>query len=198
MISGIRPLKTLLADAPGGPITGPGPPPVTATMTAFGQAAMQSMCATRVWITILRDSRPSTVGGDGTSDVNPLPTLAGETVMESVYGTEIQTLGVENCLRSYDSTRFKIVSQQCITTSFQTPHKWFDIKFNVNQKVRYKPPRTFVPPAPPPANPPSNPLNYGLVVMFTTLHPVIPIAWGSSLSPVEVSRQSARTYFIDS
>lgn len=199
MISGLRPNELLNSDSPGGQQTGPGPPPVISTMTAFGAAMMKTICASRIWVTLYEDRRPSTVGANGSSLVNPLPTVAGETILETCYdGNQIQALGIENCLRSYDASRFKIVHQECITTSFQTPHKWVDITYKVNRKLKYVPPRTAAPPAPPPPNPPAVPYNYNLLMTVSQTPPLVPVGWVTSLSPCSMSRKSSRTYFIDS
>lgn len=195
MISGVRPKADLNPDSPGGTDAAvPPAPPAPTTMTAFGAEMMKSLCQTRVWITLLVDKRPSTVGPLGQSIVNPLPTAAGETLLETVYEGNLAQMGIENCLRSYQSSRFKVVHQECITTSLHSPHKFFDIKYNVNKTVKYVVPRTGTPPPP---NPPAFPYNYNLLCVVSTYPPVVPITWAQSLSESILSRKSSRTYFTD-
>jgi len=201
MVSGVRPTETFDADAPGGPVTGGGPPPAPytyATMTAFGAEMMKSLCSSRIYITLIIDKRPSTVGLLGQSVVNPLPTAPGETLLESVYEGNLATMGIESALRSYQSSRFKIVHQECITTSFQTPHKFFDIKYNINKTLKYVVPRTAVAPLPPPPNPPAFPYNYNLLCVVSCVSPVVPLPWASSLTGPSLAKKSSRTYFTDS
>lgn len=178
--------------------------PVSQTMNEFGCEKMKTLCATRMWISILLDKRPSQVDGEGKSQVNPLPTTAGETCLESVYqatGTaagspSMLTLwGPENALRSYNSSRFKIVHQECITTSMTNPRKYFDIKYKINKKLKYVEARYGVPA---PANPPQVPYNYNLLVVFTCNSPAVPILWATELSPPMLNLKSSRLYFTDS
>lgn len=200
MVSGVRPAEGFNADAPGGPITGGGPPPAPytyATMTAFGAEMMKTLCSSRIYITLVVDKRPSLVGLNGQSIVNPLPTAAGETVLESIYEGNLATMGLESALRSYQSSRFKIVHQECITTSFQTPHKFFDIKYNINKVLKYVVPRTAVPPAPPPANVPAFPYNYNLLCVVSCVSPVVPLPWAPTLTGPSLAKKSSRTYFTD-
>lgn len=198
MLSGIRPKVDLDPDAPGGTNTAvPPAPPAPTTMTAFGAEMMKSICSTRMWITLLVDKRPSVVGADGQSVVNPLPTAAGETMLETVYEGNLSTLGIEACLRSYQSSRFKVVHQECIVTSMEHPHKFFDIKYKINKTLKYVVPRTAVPPLPPPPNPPAFPYNYNLLCVFSIYPPVVPITWANSITEAQLSRKSSRTYFTD-
>lgn len=198
MLSGVRPKADLNPDSPGGTDAAvPPAPPAPTTMTQYGAEMMKSICQTRMWITLLVDKRPSVVGADGQSIVNPLPTAAGETMLETVYEGNLSTLGIEACLRSYQSSRFKVVHQECIVTSMERPHAFFDIKYKINKTLKYVVPRTAVAPAPPPANPPAFPYNYNLLCVFSVYPPVVPITWANSLSEAQLSRKSSRTYFTD-
>lgn len=178
--------------------------PVSQTMNEFGCEKMKTICATRMWISILLDKRPSMVDGLGNSQVNPLPTTAGETCLESVYQSQAPTAGSpslltlwgpENALRSYNSSRFKIVHQECIVTSMTHPRKYFDIKYKINRKLKFVEAR-YGSPAPP--NPPQVPYNYNLLVVFTCNSPSVPILWATELSPPMLNLKSSRLYFTDS
>ena len=190
VVYGVRPLDT------GGPAGSP-------TFDNFGQEKMAQLCTTRIWITILQDMRSSLVGPDGQSQVNPLPTVAGETALESCYETllpgtpsptQLTLFGPENALRSYDSSRFKIRHQECITTTKDNYRKFFDIKIKINRKLKYVQPRVATP-APP--NPPAPPYNYNLVTVFTCNNPSVPIEWATFLSSPQVLQKTTRLYFID-
>ena len=199
MLSGIRPKADLNPDSPGGTDAAiPPAPPAPTTMTAFGAKMMESLCTTRFWVTVLSDKRPSLISAAGQSLVNPLPTAAGETMLESIYEGNLAQLGIEAVQRSYQSTRFKVLHQECIVTTFHTPHKFFDISVNVNRTAKYVVPRTAVPPLPPPANPPAFPYNLNYLIVVSCTPPVIPITWATSISEPQLSRKSSRTYFVDS
>jgi hypothetical protein len=171
-------------------------------MNLFGQSMMASLCATRVQITILQDMRPSVVDSAGQSDVNPLPiSVAGGgpgTALASLYdnptvGSSLQFFGVENALRSYESTRFKIVHNECIETSLTRPSKFFDINVKVNKKLKFVPAREGAA-----QNPPKVPYNYNLLVFFSMLSHPVQLPWSPYLSPASVTTKSSRCYFTDS
>ncbi len=188
-IYGVRPLDAMVPQFDGG-------------MIYAGAEKFAQLCSTRVWITILQDMRPSLVDANGQSQVNPLPTTVGETALESVYETVLTTpsstqltlFGPENALRSYHSSRFKIVHQECITTTKDHYRKFFDIKIKINRKLKYVLPRTG---SPAPANPPAPPYNYNLVTVFTCNNPSVPVGWENFLSSPQVLQKTTRLYFTD-
>ncbi len=174
--------------------------PTGTDMTPFGAEKMKTLCATRIYITVLQDMRPSSVDAAGQSQVNPLPTAVGQTPMETIYDfvpptnqqSQLQLFGVENAMKSYGSSRFKIVHQECIETSLEKVHKFFDIKIKVNRKLKYVPPRSGST-----SNPPMPPYNYNLLVYFTCVTHPVPLPWATLLSPVAITTKSSRMYFID-
>ncbi len=176
----------------------------TGGVMLFGLGKMEELCNTRVHISVLQDMRPSVVGADGNSSVNPLPTTPGETPLESIYQTllpgtssasQLLQFGVENAQRSYNSSRFKLIHQECLTTTMASYRKYFDIKIKVNRKLKYVPPRQGAP-----SNPPAVPYNYNLIVVFTATNPAIATdpTWAGYLSGPMVTQKTSRTYFTDS
>lgn len=186
-VTGIRPIDLGI---PGG----------LTNMSIFGAEKMKEICNSAVTITILQDKRSSQQNADGTAEVNLLPQASvGETAIESIYGhtslggSLLQFFGTQCSLKSYSSTRFKIVHQETIKTSFMNPTRTFDITFAVNKKLKYVPPR------PPPAttNPNTQPYNYNLVVFFTVVSPVQDLSWATYLSPPKLDTKTSRMYFKD-
>lgn len=171
------------------------------TMSVFGSTKMQELCHTKFTISILQDMRASIVNPTtGDAQVNALPSTAGAIAIETLYAdtitgqSQLQFFGTNNALKSYEASRFKLLHQECVETSFQKPNKQFDINYKVNRKLKYVPPRTGTPPPP---NAPSLPYNYGLVIMITCVTPPQDLSWATVLSPPQVTQKSARTYFID-
>lgn len=173
---------------------------ILANMTIFGGKKMEELCNSIITITILQDKRPSQQNADGTADVNLLPQASvGETALESIYGhtstggSLLQFFGTSCALKSYKSTRFTIVHQESIKTSFQSPMRTFDITFKVNKKLKFRPPR------PPPAttNPNTQPYNYNLAVFFSVVTPVADLGWSDYLDGPKLDTKTARMYFKD-
>lgn len=168
----------------------------------FGQSYMESVCSTKIYITLLQDLRPSVVDSGGNSDINPLPlpvSAGGEgTALASMYelppaGSSLQFFGVTNALRSYDSSRFKIIHCECVQTSLKNPSKMFDITVKINRTLKYVPPR----PPPSTTNPEKVPYNYNLLVFFSMVSHPVPLGWSGYLSPASVTTKSSRMYFVD-
>lgn len=171
------------------------------TMNAFAAAKMQELCHTRFTISILQDMRPSIVNAaTGDADVNPLPTGANEIAIETIYSdtiagqSQLQFFGTSNALKSYESSRFKLLHQERFETTFQKPSRFFDIKYNVNRKLKYVPPRSGTPPPP---NVPQLPYNYNLVIFVTCVQRPLELSWATVLSPAQITTKTARVYFID-
>lgn len=171
------------------------------TMSVFGAAKMRQLCHSKITITILLDKRPSSVNAvTGEAEVNPLPTTAGAIAIETIYSkttagvNQLQFFGSNNALRSYESSRFKHLHSECIETTYDKPNNQFDITYKIDKTLKYVPPR---PPPGAPPNPPSLPYNYGLVVFFTCITPPVEPTFAVCLSPPQVTKKTARTYFID-
>lgn len=178
------------------------------TISPANAEIMKNKCYTKTWITLLVDKRPSTMGDTGLAQVNPLPnSTVGDTAICEPYADTVnnasllQFFGPETALKSYDSTRFNIVAQQCIITTFMNPRKFFDIKYNINKKIKFVPPRTGTPS---PANAAAVPYNYNLLVFFTSVVPVADLNWSASIAPgldllkaPILSKKTSRCYFTD-
>lgn len=175
-------------------------PATFAALTPAGQVKMKSMCNSAITITILRDKRPSQQDATGTASVNLLPQASvGETAIESIYGHTVtggsllQFFGTQNALKSYKSTRFTVMHQEVIKTSYLNPMRTFEIKIKINKKLK------FVPARPPPAttNPNSTPYNYNLAVFFTVVSPPEDLSWANYLSAPKLDTKTSRLYFKD-
>ena len=176
--------------------------PMDNSLNLLGQLYMENLCKTRVAITLLQDLRPSVVNTGGNSDINPLPlpvSAGGEgTAIASIYeaaplNAGLQFFGVTNANRSYDSSRFRIVHQEILTTNMANSSKFFDISVKINRKLKYVPPR----PPPSTTNPEKVPYNYNLLVFFTMVSHPVPLAWSGLVSPASITTKSSRMYFVD-
>lgn len=171
------------------------------TMGVWAATQMQRLCHSKFTITILRDTRPSAVNvATGDSEVNPLPVGAAEIAISTLYsatltgGNQLQFFGANNSLRNYKNSRFKLMHQEMIETSFQKPNKDFSISLKIDKKLKYVPPRGGTPP---PQNVPAKPYNYGICFFVTCVTPPAPVSWATALSPPSLSQKTARTYFTD-
>lgn len=180
-----------------------------ATMNAATAQAMREICHSRIWITLLVDKRPFKMSATGEAEVNPLPqSTVGHTAIEEPYqnspptftSSQLQFFGPEVALRSYETgNRFKILSQQCFTTSFENPSKYFDISVKINKKLKYVAARVAAAGQPAPANPPTVPYNYNLLVfVHSVVHTEVP-AWSTlAIKSPSLLLKSSRCYFINS
>lgn len=196
LVKGIRPKDTLA-------------PTDLATMNSATAQLMRNLCHSRIWITLLVDKRPFKMSATGEAEVNPLPlSTVGHTAIEEPYqnspptflSSQLQFFGPEVSLRSYETgNRFKILSQQCITTSFENPSKFFDISCKINRKLKYVAARVAAAGQPAPANPPTVPYNYNLLVFMTSVVQTAVPAWSTLVtqSP-SLTLKSSRCYFINS
>lgn len=178
------------------------------TMTEASTQLMKRLCSTRVWIHILQDRRPFKMDAIGNAEVNPLPSgTTGHTAVEEAYqnspptflSSQLQFFGPEVALRSYETgNRFKIISSQCIPTTFNNPEKFFDISVKIDRKLKYVAARPAAPGGASPANPPTVPYNYNLLVFFTCVVPVLALPWAAVIQPPILLLKSSRMYFKDS
>ena len=187
---------------------------VVTTITPADKAnQMRSACQSRVHMIVLQDKRPSTI--DPTTGIykpNPLPPqpmnpLQGLYEEEGLSSTnQLQTLGLDSCLRNYTNNRFKIVHQSVLQFDYLHPSRWFDVTINVNKKLTFEPPD-------PATNPQvaTDPVNYNLLVYFSavpaelnhaataeyvmndvTQNPAVPV---NLLLAPNLQMLSSRTYF---
>lgn len=180
-----------------------------ATMNSATTALMKKICHSRIWITMMVDKRPFKMNDTGEAETNPLPSsTVGHVALEEPYKnspptfltSQLQFFGPEVALRSYEAGgRFKILSQQCFTTSYENPTKYFDISVKVNKKLKYVAPRPAAAGQPAPANPPTQPYNYRLLCFISSVVKPEVAAWSTLViqSPV-LKLKSSRTYFINS
>lgn len=196
LVAGIRPKDTLA-------------PTDLDTMNAATTAVMRNICHSRIWITIMVDKRPYKMSALGVAETNPLPSaLTGHDALEEPFQntpptmltSQLQFFGMETALRSYESGgRFKILSQQCITTSFENPNKYFDIGVKINKTLKFVPARVAASGQPAPANPPTRPYNYNLLVFFSSVIKPTPLAWETlCLQAPMLTLKSSRCYFVNS
>lgn len=191
LIKGIRPKDDLA-------------PTDLSTMNPATAQLMREMCKTRVWIHLLQDMRPSKMSATGEAQVNALPlATVGDTAICEPFAnsppgfltSQLKFFGAECALRSYAQSRFKLLSSQCITTTFENPEKFFDISYKINRKLKYVPARQGTPS---PANPASQPYNYGLYVFLTCVVPTAVPAWSTlALQSPTLTRKTSRFYYTD-
>lgn len=163
-----------------------------------------------VVLTIIKDSRPTTLNADGTPDFNPLPSTISmpnplSNPIQSLYlpnipatgngVTQLDTLGAQAALRSYQKNRFTIVATQTYSLSANNPTLQCEYTFNINRMMTWR----YAGDAPA-GNVVEYPVNCNYLCYLTTnggqINQMPPTAQGNS-RPVSIDLCSCRTYFDD-
>lgn len=119
--------------------------PAATDDTSVSDMGLAGCCQCKVWLVVLQDKRTSLVDTNGTSTQNPPEAgSSSKGPLQSIFqvdrlgNSSLVAHGFSNGLRSYESTRYKVVFSKAYSLSAQHPDKWIDVSIKINKKLQYQ------------------------------------------------------------